>query len=72
MARFGFKAPRLALPACSRSHATAAVFRMMDVPDPEQAPGCSGWYESSRELQQGLLVIEGPRSDPLDAWFAIG
>jgi hypothetical protein len=69
MARLHFRVPRLALPSRASAHAGSATFRMMDVPDPEEAPGCSGWHESSRDLQQGLIVIEGPPCDPFDAWF---
>lgn len=40
-------------------------FRMMRVGDEEAECG-PGWYESSRELERGLLVRE---DGPLDEWL---
>lgn len=41
-------------------------FRMMRVGEADQAECGPGWYESSRELERGLLVREDGR---LDDWL---
>jgi hypothetical protein len=41
-------------------------FRMMRVGADEEAECGPGWYESSRELERGLLVHE---DGPLDEWL---
>jgi len=68
MARFVFK-PSL---RTGSARGAGVTFRMMDLPDPDDAPGTPGWHESSADLARGLLVIEGAPEDPFDAWFMPG
>ncbi len=43
-----------------------------DVPGDRAQPGC-GWFDSSHELQHGLLVTEHAEAAqlPLDAWLSL-
>lgn len=34
----------------------------------EEPCSCCGWFDSSHELQHGLIVIEKPAADELGAW----
>ena len=63
MARFTFKMPVQWLRWAKRSNVSERSFRTMHLDaDPEILLG-PGWFDSSWDLEQGLLVREGPPGD---------
>ena len=63
MARFTFKMPAQWLRWAKRSNVSERPFRTMHLDaDPEILLG-PGWFDSSWDLEQGLLVREGPPGD---------
>ena len=63
MARFTFRVPEQFLRWCARSAASERPFRTMHLGDDPDLPLGPGWFDSSWDLEQGLVVREGPPAD---------
>jgi hypothetical protein len=71
MAQLTFRLP--ASGSCFRSsRASQGTLGALRPPGPSDASGGAGWHESSRELRQGLDVVEGLPADPqLHEWIEV-
>jgi hypothetical protein len=63
MARFTFRMPEQWLRRCARGDVSERPFRTMHLSLDPDMPCGPGWFESSWDLEQGLLVHEGPPGD---------